>query len=793
MQKYNFNDILEKEIIIQNKDNKIMKILLSKIVIPKIQRDYAQGRIGEGEVRKRFLDNIFEILNSSDEKTMEMDFIYGTVDEETKIFFPLDGQQRLTTLFLLYCYIGARELKGDVRDNINNSLQKFTYETRTSSRRFCENLTRVIIDFDSKPSKEITNLPWFYRSYKQDPSIKAMLNMLDAIHEKYGNENRDLFNRLQRLQFYILPLNGFNLTDELYVKMNARGKQLTSFENFKADLINWMKDESNIEKDYFTKKIELKGRSMPYYLSISQKLDATWTQYFWQVTKNYDDNEKDKDGNFVHPDGKIVDPLFLRLFYRYFLNKYILQSSSDSKAMDKEGNYQILYNEMKYQNFEVFKTILSYDIISSFETFMEVLNDNCDTIPSNIQSSWQLEGKIFSFYDKDITLPERVVFLGIILFLEKNDYDPVKFKQWMRVVWNIVENTDIDGAAPMIGAMKLIAELSEKSSNYSNIYKYLSDDNNIIESDSSANAVKEERMKAIFINKNNSWEDIFIDAEKHPFFRGSISFIMTPEMEQDEFRHRKNMAFSIFDNKGINDTYRQNGHILLRALISRYAEYSHIIKKNFTDTDEKQHYLKKLLASDETIKDATREWFSLKNENELNDVLNESVKLDSKINGWDNADNSTIRMKRAHEALYKTPDLQNWMQQEGAFRFDRSYHEHLYVSKPRSWYTWIMLDTYRNEIITNLRDKGFKITDQENEIFPYYWGFKLEVLGKVGNFELKITFKQLNELTIEAKLNNDEWKEIKTYDYVTTDESLLKLLEKEILEPKNLTLLINRV
>lgn len=30
------------------------------------------------------------------------------------------------------------------------------------------------------------------------------------------------------------------LSDDLYIKMNARGKRLTDFENFKADLIGWM-------------------------------------------------------------------------------------------------------------------------------------------------------------------------------------------------------------------------------------------------------------------------------------------------------------------------------------------------------------------------------------------------------------------------------------------------------------------------------------------------------------------------------------------------------------------------
>ena len=36
------------------------------------------------------------------------------------------------------------------------------------------------------------------------------------------------------ITFQLLPLEHFGLTDDLYIKMNARGKPLTPFETFKA-------------------------------------------------------------------------------------------------------------------------------------------------------------------------------------------------------------------------------------------------------------------------------------------------------------------------------------------------------------------------------------------------------------------------------------------------------------------------------------------------------------------------------------------------------------------------------
>jgi hypothetical protein len=559
--------------------------------------------------------------------------------------------------------------------------------------------------FQNKPSKEITNLSWFYKSYKQDPTIKSMLNMLDAIHEKYGSEKQNFFERLQRLQFYILPLNGFNLTDELYVKMNARGKQLTDFENFKADLIKWMKDETNSDKAFFNNEVYLNNRKMPYYLSFSQKLDTTWTQYFWQDTKNYNVNEKDKNGNLIYSDGKIVDPLFMRLFYRYFLNKYILKSSSDNKTMDKEEDYQTLYNESKYQNFDVFKKLVSQDTISKFEMFLEVLQNPEADILNNIQPSWQPENKKFTFYDKDITQSERIVFLGIMLFLEKGEYDSIKFKQWMRVVWNIVENTDINGHPPMIGAMKLIAELSEKSADFANIYEYL--DKELIGNESiqtvpdERRALLEEKIKCRFIvnNPNEDWENSFIKAEQHQYFKGSIGFFLIDSMTLSDFNHRAELAKNIFDNNGINQKYRDNGHILLRALISQFTDLNSLItQKYFTDTDEghKEPYLKRMLTSNQVVRKVTQEWFGLQSENDFENRIKKSVKTLSTISGWDSNISTEKRARRAHQALYQVPELQNWMQEKQAFRFDgRNYH--LYVAYPRSWYDWIMLDSSRME------------------------------------------------------------------------------------------------
>ena len=65
-------------------------VQLKKIVIPIIQRDYAQGRRNSDvtRVRDRFLEALYKAVT---EKPITLDFVYGDIDDEGNMT-PLDGQ-----------------------------------------------------------------------------------------------------------------------------------------------------------------------------------------------------------------------------------------------------------------------------------------------------------------------------------------------------------------------------------------------------------------------------------------------------------------------------------------------------------------------------------------------------------------------------------------------------------------------------------------------------------------------------------------------------------------------------
>ena len=201
-----------------------------KIEIPIIQRDYAQGRFGNEKLREKFLKDLKDALNRKEPYTNEklkLDFVYGSV--ENSRINPLDGQQRLTTLWLLHWYVAYKAVE---IQNEKEVFKKFTYETRVSSREFCEKLSEFTDP--QPPGKDIvdhiTNQTWFRSMWKQDPTVKAMLNMLGGIGEKDGLEEifegkdteyfKECWSKLSDpekcpIVFYYLPLNDFGLSDDL--------------------------------------------------------------------------------------------------------------------------------------------------------------------------------------------------------------------------------------------------------------------------------------------------------------------------------------------------------------------------------------------------------------------------------------------------------------------------------------------------------------------------------------------------------------------------------------------------
>ena len=250
---------------------------LTGIQIPMIQRDYAQGRDDPKATRIRndFIAKLTGAVMpdaSGELAPIGLDFVYGYVRQG--VFLPLDGQQRLTALFLLHWYVAVRS-GGTDAPSLN-----FTYETRASARQFCEELSKVAAlgvpengepDFSSqKPAEWIRDQRWFMPGWKSEPTISSMLVVLDYIHELMAKT--DATAALERLtdrdqpaiHFHVLNLAEIGLEDDIYVRMNSRGKPLTDFEIFKAR---------------FGAKLEQFSPSKAR--EFAHLIDGSWLDIFW--------------------------------------------------------------------------------------------------------------------------------------------------------------------------------------------------------------------------------------------------------------------------------------------------------------------------------------------------------------------------------------------------------------------------------------------------------------------------------------------------------------------------------
>lgn len=299
------------------------------IEIPAIQRDYVQGRdrtIEERDKRDIFIDRLIDSL-TNENKDCHLEFIYGAEDMISGYFIPLDGQQRLTTLFLLHWVIWQKS-SPEVQERYPLvKIAKFSYETRISSTNFCHALTSKNLLRDTLSEKEQKSLkqilqkqPWFSEEWNFDPTIQAMLSMIECMEKKLSDHYPDgtdlILMRLNSENFHAITFDELNmheyeLTDSLYIKMNARGKQLTKFENWKSDFIKFL--ESEFDDASFADADE--GRKIKYssykdYFCYS--IEHEWTDLLWSYLKSdylkLDNEEKKKQ----YP---AIDSFFMNFFH----------------------------------------------------------------------------------------------------------------------------------------------------------------------------------------------------------------------------------------------------------------------------------------------------------------------------------------------------------------------------------------------------------------------------------------------------------------------------------------------
>lgn len=572
-----------------NNNSSYFKKLINDYIIyvPEFQRNYLQGDDSSESIkykRNRLLDDIFNCIESQS-KSINLGFIYGRVEQsyKGKLFYPYDGQQRLTTLYFLYLLI---YFKFKIYDEIDSIKKKLSYQTRISTNRFIESFLSWILDskekdnvyndFWNKDGKDlkgfIMSQDWFMMTeWNYDVSIINMLSIIveisRRIKENLGDKT-EIVNFIDKdennpFQFDFIYVDDISKSDDLYIKINARGKALSPFENLKSDIDEYWNNEDKT------------------------KLDAEWTEYVWnQLDVNDKNKEKSFDNSFYN--------LLSNIFYLQYLvglgqnninDKILIEIENKYKKgiVDKEWITPKLCCDSPYQMISSFLDAMTGSFKSIKDKQIESVNRKIfglgDYQNNNGQNKIE-RADLFEIF---------VYYYSVSSLFRKNDMeftDKRNLLNEIEIVTNrIIENQRpyLDSPTNLVKALKSVKVLIDSSIKSHGVYKFfLSIDNDKKESIRNGlmkEQVEEEILKAKLIDKDSRYVALFNKCYSELKNKGQLGFIFylvknnnslskigIEDVSYESFEKNLNQIISI-QNFIIGEF--TNYELLLRAILAK--------------------------------------------------------------------------------------------------------------------------------------------------------------------------------------------------------------------------------
>jgi len=634
------------------------------IEIPIIQRDYVQGRDDNKakEIRKSFLDDIFKSLENN--QKFHLDFVYGSFEERK--FIPIDGQQRLTTLFLLYWYFSKKENR-----EFNAT---FTYKTRVSSREFFEKIFEFKIDFSKDTvSEQILNSKEFIPFWENDPTIKSILVMLDEIHNRQIEIND--FDRLDNITFEVFKLEDFGKeqSEELYRKMNSRGKSLTAFENFKAIIEQIVYEYGNSKR----------------HKEIAEKFERKWVDSFWE--KKYLDENSLIDNSFMH--------------FVYFITE-MLSFEQEKDNRDKVKSFSFL--KEFYKN----KDNLNF-LEQALDNFAKV-----EDLSKNIKQSFiffeksskvHLLKEIVENYSNS-TITNKILLYLVIknIDIEKNNIELL-----IRIARNILYR---HRALRRAGAIEYTLNLK-----YENIPNLLSSfgkltDNpyiSILSISYSDTNFSHEKEKAKLIQSNSKLRSKIFELEDYKYIKGDLQFFLDKEFTFETVEKRVE-----FLSDNLKVIFEQEDSLIIRALLS-IADYSPWIgsvmngnKYFFGQKNRWEIFLTYNTKSIEEIKTYSKFFDEYQEEKSLERII------ENKLKKYDKKDKDWIYYFLKYPIITETKN--NLVNIFGWFNYDSKSEEYISdlveklekETRITSWHVNIYLLALLNELKKEINSDFIKIDDE---------------------------------------------------------------------------------
>ena len=347
---------------------------------------------------------------------------------------------------------------------------------------------------------------------------------LDSIRVHFS-DTAGLFERLvdaekPAITFQLLDLENFGLSDDLYIKMNARGKPLTPFETFKA------RYEQVLEEVFGNETREIGKQHLPVAEYFAWRMDTHWADFFW-----------------VHRDRKtnLYDDAVMNLF------RSVALVTRDVERDDYLDNLKILRDRSLKPSFSFFyeNGWLDRHFSEILFLLLEVWSADGQELARQLPDGRYYEES--TLFTKAVTDPAAFRFMYIVQFFayarflqqHSGDVDPQAFQEWMRIIRNLSVNTVYDRPdevqRSISGICKLIAHAD-------NILAYFSKEEKPVRGFRTLQ-ITEEQLKAKLILAHKEWRSLIDRAESHGYFKGQIEFLLDFSGVLDRWRNSQDVSW----------------------------------------------------------------------------------------------------------------------------------------------------------------------------------------------------------------------------------------------------------
>lgn len=729
-------------------DNLFALLSRYRVVIPGIQRHYVQGANNPKaeSVRKLFIKEIFTAIEEK-QNEFNLHFIYGPINTDGEdSFVPVDGQQRLTTLWLIARYAAEKAEPSDRKDLLR-LLSRFTYEDRINAKRFCQALTceNSRWDITQDPNPDILCQDWFVDYWKEDETVASMIRMLSTIHEEWNKYQdtitaEDVLEAIASKIRFELKIDAFG--DDIYMKMNARGLQLTQWENFKG------KFSENLSED---------------------------------IKERWDKEMEEFSNRFFHCSGEqheLPDNAFFALYARIMAYESGVDCGNGIKGLAAYTHNHNTWNqiELPFVPYSDFSDIIQdkrdrADNKSFASNVAETCIKMLKTVLDNFKEEVPYFGdsKLFDTFFHPQNRNELDFTLCCYEYFNKfDDVVSTNFLKALRLIWNILENVDKQYDEPdnRVKLVKKFIDLGDQTL-YSPQIK-----EKIIDSDAPKQA-KEEAEKAIQMNdqsmpsdwnektlgKWRDWNDAIEKAEECAFFHGSICFLYrnsNGETTWKNFATKLSNCKNLFTKDGLSEDKKVKAN---QVLISHCENWENLIRKPVFDTDKESwkqvltdinlsEYVNGLLLSPNEIADSHDDIIQLLIDNDIwKNLINENsgYKLE-----WKESSPSlwlsrylylTVKLTRNNREdildafidndniKFETEDERRYMEIKGVNYYFAVPMFFVYKYKGEkfhfAWQTWGCIDMYDNNgnklfDLYNKEEFNIAIDDQPAHNSSYY-------------------------------------------------------------------------